>query len=49
MKQGVSVFGADFSGERKPAAIGFDYVKSAAAESTPGQIRFVSAEPAARN
>lgn len=49
MRQGVSVFGADFSGERKPAAIGFDYVKSAAAESTPGQIRFVSAESAARN
>lgn len=45
----VSVFGADFSGERKPAAIGFDYVRSTAAESTASQIRFVSAESAARN
>lgn len=44
----VSGFGADLCGERKSAAVGFDYMKSTTPESTAGQLRFVSAESAAR-
>lgn len=34
----VSGFGTDLSGKRKSPTVGFDYIKSSAAENTDGQL-----------
>lgn len=48
-EEGAPVFGIALSGEKKSAAVGFDYIKSIAPENAAGQLWFVSAESAARS